>query len=464
MGLGAPGATRSSAGAPAGTTHGGNGAHEEGGGGASPRRGASETPSRALKLQLITEPICINYKARGECLKSLRVPGQQEPIWHLQRGPKGVSGGRCPQNGTGTPLCGWAGGSRAPAPSPRPPPLPRTRPRCRGDWGRHGGTGRAGWWDGVCGGAGLTRGGGCGVCVCARTCTAMPGVCVRAPPPWLRLPTPVGVELGGGRVPAGGCRGGRSRCHGAMATGPAPARPAGLRRLGQRGPGGAPGGASGPQTGRAQAPGSATRGRPGSEPRAREGAAPGPAPRRPRGAPSLPGVAPLQPRRGAGGRRGWERVPQPHGPLHPRVGKPGAQSPARARPGNGCPSPVGPPALAARGPGAVPVPVPVPGTAPRARHRGHGPARPPLPEPPGGRGGTRSCPPAAPVPTPRMLGAGGRPRCRPAELSARLSRLPPLPAAVPGRGAPRGGVSHPSRNCRDSSAAARRPPLPRRGS
>lgn len=301
-------------------------------------------------------------------------------------------------------------------------------------------------------------------CVCVRTCTAMPGVCVRAPPPWLRLPTPVGVELGGGRVPAGGCRGGRSRCHGAMATGPAPARPAGLRRLGQRGPGGAPGGASGPQTGRAQAPGSATRGRPGSEPRAREGAAPGPAPRRPRGAPSLPGVAPLQPRRGAGGRRGWERVPQPHGPLHPRVGKPGAQSPARARPGNGCPSPVGPPALAARGPGAVPVPVPVPGTAPRARHRGHGPARPPLPEPPGGRGGTRSCPPAAPVPTPRMLGAGGRPRCRPAELSARLSRLPPLPAAVPGRGAPRGGVSHPSRNCRDSSAAARRPPLPRRGS
>lgn len=39
--------------------------------GAFPHQAASETPSRALKLQLITEPICINYKARGKFLQSL---------------------------------------------------------------------------------------------------------------------------------------------------------------------------------------------------------------------------------------------------------------------------------------------------------------------------------------------------------------------------------------------------------
>lgn len=106
-----------------------------------------------------------------------------------------------------------------------------------------------------------------------------------------------------------------------------------------------------------------------------------------------------------------------------------------------------------------------------AQHRGRstgGTARrsPRCRSPPRGAGGPGPAPrpPAAPAPAPRMPGGGGRPRCRPAELSAGLSRRPPLPAAVPGRGAPRGGVSHPGRSCRDWSSAARRPPLPCRGS
>lgn len=53
-------------------TRGGNRANAGGFEGASfPHHRASETPSCALKLQLITEPICINYKERGKCLQSL---------------------------------------------------------------------------------------------------------------------------------------------------------------------------------------------------------------------------------------------------------------------------------------------------------------------------------------------------------------------------------------------------------
>lgn len=64
------------------------------GGGSSPCHGTSETPSSALKLRLITEPICINYKARGKCLESLRAPELLRPMGATTQGPppKGSAG------------------------------------------------------------------------------------------------------------------------------------------------------------------------------------------------------------------------------------------------------------------------------------------------------------------------------------------------------------------------------------
>lgn len=64
------------------------------GGGFSPCHGTSETPSSALKLRLITEPICINYKARGKCLESLRAPELLRPMGAATQGPppKGSAG------------------------------------------------------------------------------------------------------------------------------------------------------------------------------------------------------------------------------------------------------------------------------------------------------------------------------------------------------------------------------------
>lgn len=101
-------------------------------GGASPCHGASETSSRALKLQLITEPICINYKARGKCLQSLPSAQAAGAAPAARRGPRGGRGVLSPTGSQDGGRRGWCSPKLHPGPqclggheaaaSPQPPP------------------------------------------------------------------------------------------------------------------------------------------------------------------------------------------------------------------------------------------------------------------------------------------------------------------------------------------------------